>query len=118
MSPLRFRAWHDGKMTSFDLKDYLTIQSFINFEGELYRGLVVMQSTGLRDKNGREIFEGDVVKSNFGNAVVKWIENIAAFQMELADSSTAPLGQWYRNAYEFEVIGNIYENPDLLPQAA
>lgn len=90
----------------------------------------LMQSTGLKDKNGLDIFEGDVVKvSDGGNeedsytSVVKYYsdEGYPAFDIEAPSS-------WYYESnvlstimggdYEtIEVIGNIYENPNLLEQA-
>lgn len=92
--------------------------------------VVLMQSTGLKDKNGVVIFEGDVVKvSDGGNeedsytSVVKNYagEGYPAFDIEAPSS-------WYYESnvlstimggdYEtIEVIGNVWENPNLLEQA-
>ena len=68
----------------------------------------VMQYTGLKDKNGKEIYEGDIVKGNYlrGIGVVEWNKYFCKFdishRMNISPSD------------EFEVIGNIYENPELL----
>lgn len=71
--------------------------------------------TGLKDKNGREIYEGDiVVLAGWLRSIVKWISNLADFGFESDDSQWHPLG---KVLYEIEVIGNIYENPEPKPGA-
>lgn len=63
----------------------------------------VMQFTGLLDKNGKEIFEGDIVKS--GNYERK------VFEVEYTDCGFSPFAEAY---FGCEVIGNLYESPELL----
>ena len=74
----------------------------------------LMQYTGLKDKNGKEIYEGDIVKANINNVVsigkVVYIDDWAMFQTEFTIGN---IGRY--NCYEAdEVIGNIYETPELL----
>lgn len=90
---------------------------------------VLMQSTGLKDKNGVEVFQGDIVKVTDEDEEYSYIsvvknyaeEGYPAFDIEAPSS-------WYYESnvlstimggdYEtIEVIGNIYENPELLEQA-
>lgn len=67
----------------------------------------IMQSTGLLDKNGKEIYEGDIIRDSDGSAEVKWSQEDCGFIA------------WYNqfNILNFpkdvEIIGNIYENPEL-----
>lgn len=139
MTP-RFRAWNK---TWEELGEVRRIR--FDDEGDvctvLFRGKILgtdtpidkielMQSTGLKDKNGVEIFEGDVVSRNSGMPSVvkfgKWIyeedfgykiKNIGFYLDSSYDDD-----EWFQAMdYEdisknYEVIGNIYENPELLEE--
>ena len=125
----KFRAWHKiweemGWIARIRYKKSGEIArlSFRRniYDGNIYGGLVnldeieLMQSTGLKDKNGKEIFEGDILTSQ--NYPVK---GVVEFRTDL--------GLWvhYLKEYSYfeylgnvagskEIIGNIYENPELL----
>nr|DAK30461.1 MAG TPA: YopX protein [Caudoviricetes sp.] len=76
----------------------------------------LMQSTGLKDKNGKEIFEGDIVDYKGREAVVKWHGSYASFIYRFVDGLQERVSEWdplFLACYHFEVIGNIYENPEL-----
>ena len=76
----------------------------------------LMQYTGLKDKNNKEIYEGDIVKlrANHGIGVVKYYDEWGAFVVEYVKSKPlVVLGMSYYKE-DIEVIGNIYENPELL----
>lgn len=68
------------------------------------------QFTGLYDKNGKEIYEGDIVKSIFTTYIVKWNKEDAYFSIE--EDDTPHLLADYVD--DIEVIGNIYDNQELL----
>lgn len=80
----------------------------------------VGQYTGLNDKNGNKIFEGDIVdfldrSDGDGYGVVRYDENETEFEFEY-DNIYRSLGRYY-NPKEIEVVGNIYDNPELLKEA-
>ena len=74
-------------------------------------GLVFMQCTGLKDKNGKLIYEGDIIKTSKGVANVEYDNTYAYFG--LTNFLTVFSFDNFINE-EIEVIGNIYENPELL----
>lgn len=77
----------------------------------------LMQFTGLKDKNGKEIYEGDILawKSKYSEkidqATVFWDGNVAAFNWKMPGLNFNKGG-----IRHFEIIGNIYENPELLKE--
>lgn len=79
--------------------------------------LTLMQSTGLKDKNGKEIFEGDIIDYNGRKAVVKWHGSYASFIYMFVDELRSRNQEWdplYLAYMKCEIIGNIYENPELV----
>lgn len=147
----KFRAWRkDGKEMGkvgriiFDLDGSI---SNVHFKGEFLNfdftmnNVILMQSTGLKDKNGKEIFEGDILKFNdewadychegYIDGVIEGINYVevvrgeACFEFgktKLPESALFAIENEHfkfkdfikDEGREFEIIGNIYENPELL----
>lgn len=82
---------------------------------------VLMQYTGLKDKKGKEIYEGDILKiidSESSNlASVTFDDGCFCIIGYLGDLRTYPIRNYLFRGYNCEVIGNIYENPELLEGA-
>lgn len=83
-------------------------------------GLVFMQCTGLKDKNGKLIYEGDILRNTLTNkyASVAWHNTGAGYvwSKTIPNSYLYEFGALFRVFGKYEVIGNIYENPELLEQ--
>lgn len=119
----RFRAWDDWrKRMSVVDRIYIDTKGVRLYDdfGEYWRNFrdaELMQSTGLKDKNGKEIFEGDIVDYKGRKAVVKWHGSYASFIYRFVDELKERVSEWhplFLAYYHFEVIGNIYENKELL----
>jgi len=98
MREIKFRAWddRDNSMWKFDLLETRTL-------GDIIALGFVMQYTGLKDKRQKEICEGDIVDLGDG-AEVKWSQETGAWIV----------GDWLLCKKIVEIIGNVYENPELL----
>ena len=122
----KFRAWHNelGRMMSISdmwfnvdslgeiglndtiMNDYISVSP---------DEIELMQSTGLKDKNGKEIFEGDVVKmAKDVYSEPTYYEVVrhrgGAYRLE---SKQHGCELWLRHT-DCEIVGNVYENPELL----
>ena len=96
---IKFRAWHlEYGMLYFDLDNF--IKDYHNQYGN------IMQYTGLKDRNGKEIYEGDIV--DYGNSRFMPVEFINGTFCICKNTAMPTLMTLY------PVIGNIYENPELL----
>ena len=85
----------------------------------------VGQFTGLLDKNGKEIWEGDIVETftnyhgkegiRWSNSVIIWNEHVGSYQISYKNIDGHFVSDYFAlNKYFVEIIGNIYENPELL----
>ena len=103
---IKFRAWeHDRQKMCYGYKNYIADAEQNNYP--------LMQFTGLLDKNGTEIYEGDWVKHDAWdyNFQVIFNQEKARFVCKLKTGLTT-----YIDNEMVEVSGNIYENPELLTQ--
>lgn len=93
----------------------------ITYRGDKLKDIVLMQCTGLKDINGKLIYEGDIIKYLYYNPerYSKWIVVFNPDTLEFGTRGYGYIGYQRLTSYSIfnnkvEVIGNIYENPELL----
>lgn len=115
MREIKFRAWHKTTNKMLQVGDDSGTTNPLDccayFVGR--QPVILMQYTGLKDKNGKEIYEGDIIKNEKDNYPHKIIYTIGSFVgKQLRGKFKGYVDGLF--FYRFEVIGNIYENPELL----
>lgn len=116
MREIKFRAW-DGSIMHDDVDALMMKQKCVaGIDAGVGDGFslpnneaILMQFTGLKDKNGKEIWEGDIINGKFIG------DDKGIFRIEICPDINAGY-HWYGELedMDFEVIGNIYENPELI----
>ena len=114
---IKFRAWDKKDKVMVDVASinfgpsglWSLIEDADDAELQLADSYELMQYTGLHDKNGREVYEGDIVKNEYGKVMeVQYDPRSAAFGV--GDYYFGTIG----SGKTLEVIGNIFDNPELL----
>ena len=125
MREIKFRCWgkESGRMfspSSISFKGSTVWVCDVHgsniYEYELVVGNTeVMQYTGLLDKNGKEIYEGDIIKLESGSfRTIVFHEGCFWFTEDVDMEKEANRHPAFMNLGPYEIIGNIYENPELL----
>ena len=120
---IRFRAWLPNEKTMIGHREVIE-RAHLQFDGSLNASDIVMQFTGLLDRNGREIYESDIVVIKMGESerFSEVIFESGGFIVEAdgffgtEEYDTLLIGCCVDEMDEVIVIGNIHENPELLNQ--
>lgn len=129
MREIKFRAWDRElkEWTNYSIDDDLLM--FYDKHAECWETdqegerFILCQYTGLKDNEDREIYEGDIVKAiSFARwiGVVKYSDENQAFIFDDLDKKYRGKSTVFMNQFDdgFEILGNIYENPELLKEIA
>ncbi|MDM5231464.1 YopX family protein [Lysinibacillus pakistanensis] len=135
MREIKFRAWDEigkwmGNVTSFDFDEGAVFIKTKHSDDENkfdINNVPVMQYTGLKDKDGREIFEGDLYKYTISHDMYNPESGHTTFEVVHVKAVTFEDGAFYHGTHllseiiefddSFTYVGNIYENHELLEES-
>ncbi len=120
---IKFRAWDEVSEKMLNWNEFLDTNMKNTFIAPESTGLILMQYTGLHDKNGKEIYDGDIITCKQyigGNFVDYHLEKgfvefkDGEFGVHREQGYYLSIKKLLEYNYKIEVIGNIYDNPGLL----
>lgn len=128
MEVLKFRAWDLIGKRMLQWGDIMNLPAWEIFPGPEQRAFIVMQYTGLKDMNGKEIYEGDIIDihqtvNGCNLFVITWgdvgisarylidSEMLREYEYDIKELLEVNIGKYEKSV---EVVGNIYENDELL----
>tara|TARA_R110002094_G_scaffold157781_2_gene144059 strand:- start:21950 stop:22291 length:342 start_codon:yes stop_codon:yes gene_type:complete len=110
MRDIKFRAWNGDAMEYGGFSVHATSGRIVPYNPltQVKVDSPLMQYTGLKDKNGKEIYEGDIVE----HGEVRWSD--CAFCLYVETNNQEPTRLCQDRCRRWEIIGNIHESPELL----
>lgn len=123
MREIKFRGWDSESQEMLPTQDLTQSSEYWGWLGK--KDVILMQYTGLKDKNGREIYDGDVISGpeyyeapeNASNGVVVFGEVVfleGCWWIKTGSSYECLWEEYEANDHHLEIVGNIHETPELL----
>lgn len=116
---IKFRAWYKGVTSEFIPVDSIDFKKKLITCGVSWRWIdeiTLEQFTGLYDKDGKEIYEGDIVvwyvNESIAKGIVEYLPESGCYDLKNFSDNWHVCNDWLRG--EYEVLGNIHENKELL----
>ena len=121
---IKFRAWDNRLNKYIDMFLGFTINDgvleYLEDVFNVKKQVIIEQYTGLKDKNGVKIYEGDYIKAKSTIYEIEWFNTAFWAIPDIGYGSSQPISSLYEYedgiAYKIEVIGNIHENQELLDE--
>ena len=120
MREIKFRAWDTktkkmiftgfrviGEVTAFDMIDSYCMETKGDDVSMMrWNDIILMQFTGLKDKNGKEGYDSDIAEKDSIKWIIKWLDDEGCFILSSKEYGQLPI----RKLKEMAIVGNIYEN--------
>jgi uncharacterized phage protein (TIGR01671 family) len=113
---IKFRAWDLENKEMLHWYEIFNSHTLLIYIFKYIESVELMQFTGLHDKNGKEIYEGDIIDDGLhSNIIIGWCKELGSFVLTRKGWA---FRHWFGESCDpekVEIIGNIYENPNLIP---
>lgn len=114
MREIKFRAWdNNGRFVFVQLNNIAPLVDFDRLI-DIKELDIWQQYTGLKDKNDTEIYEGDIVKSDYMLGVVEFMDGMFCVSFWDEGDAVGEIDSFFKSEHTYEVIGNIYQDGKLL----
>lgn len=116
-----YRVWdkeNEEYMNGYDVLlrydgSIISRYALVTFDTDMPVNVIIEPYTGLKDKNGKKIYVGDILETCCGKAEVYFDDELLMYKIEVRHGGTMPLvSKKSKRHFDYEIIGNIHESPE------